>query len=96
MWLIVELDSSMSVQHLEWLPPWCPKNVRFLVSARSEHIPTVSRLRDRFLKEIPLDLLSRSEQELYVKTFLKDLGKVWMGLLKYCGSSIKVVIENIK
>uniref|UniRef100_A0A914W2W6 NACHT domain-containing protein n=1 Tax=Plectus sambesii TaxID=2011161 RepID=A0A914W2W6_9BILA len=71
-----KLSSSESPSHLDWLPIRTPSNVTLFVSSGSSHRPTESRIEDRGPAKYELAPMSRAEQDLFVKRYFGQFGKM--------------------
>ena len=70
-----QLTIGNSYQHLNWLPPKFPSNVRCIVS-HGVHPPTQCRVREHEHYSITMETLTEHDAALIVETFLRKFSKV--------------------
>ncbi|KAH3739637.1 hypothetical protein DPMN_046291, partial [Dreissena polymorpha] len=64
------------VNHLSWLPPHFPMNVRALVSTSNLDPPTLARIREYPYFLLHLDQLTKTDAKLIVTSFLSRFNKI--------------------
>ncbi|PVD28330.1 hypothetical protein C0Q70_10917 [Pomacea canaliculata] len=70
-----ELDNNETVQHLSWLPPALPPNLRCVVSANMAHSPTIARLHEHPAVQVTLGALDRGALMELASNYLERFGK---------------------
>lgn len=73
---IFQLDNNETVQHLSWLPPALPPNLRCVVSANMAHSPTIARLHEHPAVQVTLGALDRGALMELASNYLERFGKV--------------------
>ncbi|GFN93643.1 telomerase protein component 1-like [Plakobranchus ocellatus] len=69
-----QLENKDTLDHLSWLPPTFPRNIRCIVST-SEHLPTTSRLYEYPLLKFNLSPLTKEDLQQIMTRYLGNFSK---------------------